>query len=139
MSHRSRSASSSSRRISSGAIGITRPSTTTGGVEGDDMIDVEIREEHTTRVLETEDHFKAVKTVQEHNRRLMQMIEWTRQNYPAYAERGIIELNDDQKRDAKRYYKSTHDFKYQSLNPQIIKAFLSDNKFKPNAFNISVK
>jgi hypothetical protein len=139
MSHRSRSASSSSRRISSGAIGITRPSTTTGGVEGDDMIDVEIREEHTTRVLETEDHFKAVKTVQEHNRRLMQMIEWTRQNYPAYAERGIIELNDDQKRDAKRYYKSTHDFKYQSLNPQIIKAFLSDNKFKPNAFNADGK
>jgi hypothetical protein len=100
-----------------------------------DMIDVEIREEHASQVLETEEHFKAIKTVQEHNRRLMKMINWTRENYPGYAERGIIELNDNQKRDSKRYYKSTHDFKYQSLNPQIIQAFLSANKYKPNSFN----
>lgn len=56
---------------------IQGPGQSAAGVE-DDMIDVEIREEHTTRVLETEDHFKAVKTVQEHNRRLTQMIIWTR-------------------------------------------------------------
>lgn len=35
-------------------------------VQDDDMIDIEIREEHTIRVHETEDYFKAESTVKEH-------------------------------------------------------------------------
>lgn len=47
-----------------------------GGLEEDnDMIEIEIREEHNIGVNETEDHFKAESTVKEHNRRLMRMIE----------------------------------------------------------------
>jgi hypothetical protein len=105
----------------------------------EDIIDIEIREEHSIRVNETEDHFKAESTVKEHNRRIMRMIEWIQDNYPAYAERGIIDLNDAQKRDVKRYHKSTHDFVYQNLNPQVIKAFLSANKYKPGAFTTDGK
>lgn len=131
--HTSNNASSSSRRMLYMAA---QAGEAVQEVQDDDMIDIEIREEHTIRVHETEDYFKAESTVNEHNRRLMRMIQWIQENYPAYAERGVIELDEAQKRDTKRYHKSTHDFVYQRLNPEVIKSFLSDNKYKPDSYTM---
>ena len=99
-----------------------------------DIIEVAIRQEHSSAVRQTEDFCKKQKTVQDHNRRLMQMIEWIKTEYPAYYEEGIRELNDEQKADNKRYYKSTHDFVYNKLSPDIVKAFIcAKAKYRGNS------
>jgi hypothetical protein len=93
---------------------------------------VEIRAEHTQEIRETEDHFKSAKTVKDHNRRIMEMIRWVKAEYVEYSNEAIIELTEEQKADKKRYHNSTHDFKYRTINVEVIKAFLSKKKYHPN-------
>jgi len=115
---------------------ISRPS---GGLEQQEVLAIEINEEHNISMRETEDNFKAEKTVKDHNRRLQEMIIWVKDEYPEYYEQGVVELSEDQKADKKRYYTSTHDFVYRNLNPTVIKAFLSKKKYKPNKFTTDGK
>ena len=58
------------------------------------------------------------------------MIEWVNENYPAYAKNVIIKLTREQIKDTDLYYRSTHDFKYDELDADLIKAFLSANRVK---------
>ena len=92
---------------------------------------VDIRAEHTQEIRETEDHFKAVKTVKDHNRRIMEMIRWVKIEYVEYSNEAVIELTEEQKADTKRYHNSTHDFKYRTINVEVIKAFLSKKEISP--------
>ena len=117
---------------------------TGGGAEGnnqeeDGILQVEINAEHSAGIRETEDFFKSAKTVQDHNRRLMEMIKWVEQEYPDYYENGVVELAEEQKENKKRYHTSTHDFIYTNINVNIMKAFMSKKKYKPNKFTLEGK
>lgn len=104
-------------------------------VPADEVIEVDILDGHNEEIRATEDHFKAAKTVKDHNRRIMQQVRWVQQHYPEYADQVVVELTDEQKADTGRYYKSTHDFLYQKLNVKVAKSFLAAHKFKPGKFN----
>ena len=77
--------------------------------ENNNIVDVEINHDHSTEVRVTEDYFKSQKVVNDHCRRLNNFINWTHENYAEYYSQVVFELNDEQKSDGRRYYKSTHD------------------------------
>ena len=79
---------------------------------------------------EIERHIVAVSTVRIHNNRLMTMINWVKENYFTHGEKVIIKLKKEHCEDKQLYHKSTHDFNYSILEPELIKAFLSANKVK---------
>ena len=60
------------------------------------------------------------------------MIRWVKIEYVEYLNEAVIELTEEQKADKKRYHNSTHDFKYRTINVEVIKAFLSKKKYHPN-------
>ena len=77
-----------------------------------------------------ERHLQAQATVKNHNLCLMKMIVWIETNYKSYLKNVVINLTRAQKEDVDLYYTSTKDFKYENLEPDVIKAFLSTNKIK---------
>ena len=96
------------------------------------IIQANISANHTAVVRETEDHYKKMKTVKDHCNRLKEMIGWVELNYPEYYAEGVTPLSDEQIADERRYYRSTHDFVYDTLNVEITKAFLATKKYHPN-------
>ena len=90
-----------------------------------------LQDSHHQGIRETEDHFKAKRTVKEHNTRLKEMIKWVKEEYPGYYTDGVVELSDEQKSDTSRYHTSTHDFAYANMNIDVLKAFMSHKKFHP--------
>ena len=64
-------------------------------MEQQEVLAIEINEEHNISMRETEDNFKAEKTVKDHNRRLQEMIIWVKDEYPEYYEQGVVELSED--------------------------------------------
>jgi hypothetical protein len=52
--------------------------------------------------------------------------------YPNYYIQGVVELSTEQKEDKRKYHNSTHDFVYPIINVNIMRAFLSKKKYKPN-------
>ena len=86
--------------------------------------------EHAAAVKSTESYACQAKTIQDHNRRLGKMIDWVKTNYSSQAMTLVRELSDDEKSERELYYKSTHDFVYEALDPLIIKAFISANKVR---------
>ena len=85
---------------------------------------------HASAMKETERHIVAIATVRSHNNRLMTMINWVKENYSTHGKKVIVKLKKEQCEDKQLYYKSTHDFNYSILEPELIKAFLSANKVK---------
>ena len=85
---------------------------------------------HASAMKQTERHMVAVPTVRSHNNRLMTMINWVKENYSTHGKKVIVKLKKKQHEDEQLYYKSTHDFNYSILEPELIKAFLSANKVK---------
>ena len=79
---------------------------------------------------QTERHLQAQATVRNHNLRLMKMIVWIETNYKSYSKNVVINLTRAQKEDVDLYYTSTKYLKYENLEPDVIKAFLSANKIK---------
>ena len=65
----------------------------------DAVVEVMIQAGHSESIKETEDHFKAMKTVKEHNRRIKEQILWTQREYPDFYAQTVIELTDEQKMD----------------------------------------
>ena len=78
----------------------------------------------------TEKHAQSIQTVHSHNRRLMKMIGWIRVNYLQYYTLMVVKLTPQEMADKDRFHKSTHDFDYQKIRSDIIKAFLSATKIK---------
>ena len=58
------------------------------------------------------------------------MIKWAQENYKSYAKTVVIKLTSEQMKNKDLYYKSTHDFKYNILEADMVKAYLSANKIK---------
>jgi hypothetical protein len=75
-----------------------------------EIVNDTINDAHSQDICETEDIFKASRTVKEHNQQLGEMIRWVQHKYPDYYNQCVVELSDDQKNDTKRYYNSMHDF-----------------------------
>ena len=98
-----------------------------------------IKASHHTTIRETEDFYKAQKTVQDHCQRLTEMINWVKEEYPFYYKKVVRELTDEEKADKKRFHTGTHDFKYRGLNVDVTKAFLSKKKYKENKFTADGK
>ena len=103
------------------------------------VIPCNIQTEHNINIRETEDFYKAKKTVKEHCTRLNEMIKWIQVEYPTYCSEVVKELTEKEQADKSRYHTSTHDFIYQSLNVDVTKAFLSHKKIKPNKFTADGK
>lgn len=91
---------------------------------------LKILDNHAKAVFETEKHIQTVGTVRSHNLRIMKMIEWAQKNYKSYAKTVVIKLTSEQMENKDLYYKSTHDFKYNILEADMVKAYLSANKIK---------
>ena len=90
--------------------------------EDDTIIQCEIQPVHHTTIRETEDFYKAQKTVQDHCRRLTEIIGWIEVQYPDYYSAAVKELSEEERADTKRYYKCTHDLLYRNLNVDVAKA-----------------
>lgn len=90
----------------------------------------EIQAAHSAAVNVTEKHAQSIQTVHSHNRRLMKMIGWIRVNYLQYYTLMVVKLTPQEMADKDRFHKSTHDFDYQKIRSDIIKAFLSATKIK---------
>ena len=91
---------------------------------------LKILDNHAKAVKETEKHIQAVDTVRNHNLRLTKMIKWAQENYRRYAKSVVVKLTSEQMQNKDLYYKSTHDFKYNILEADLVKAYLSANKVK---------
>ena len=98
------------------------------------IIPCEIQASHHTTIRETEDFYKAPKTVKDHCRRLTEIINWVKVEYPAYFLEAVRELSEEERADKKRYHTCKHDFLYQGLNVDVTKAFLAKKKYKKNKF-----
>ena len=91
---------------------------------------LKILDNHAKAVIETEKYIQTVATVRSHNLKIMKMIEWVQKNYKSYAKTVVIKLTSEQMKNKDLYYKSTHDFKYNILEADMVKAYLSANKIK---------
>ena len=116
------------------AIHTTRviPATNNEEVLGND---IQLHEAHGSSMRETEDFEKKRKTIKDFCNRLKRMTSWMKNSYPAYYNVGVVQLSDEQKADKRRYHTQEEDFRYSGLNVQMVKAFMSANKFKPGTEN----
>ena len=106
------------------------PSTATSTERGTTETMVQLSNEHAQAVRSTEDHACSKETTRSHNRKLKKLIEWMRTNYPNESASMIRELTDEEKEDRERFYQSSHDLLYGSLDPLVVKAFISANKVR---------
>ena len=88
-------------------------------VHEEEVVACNIQDVHNATICETEDFYKALKTVKDHCRRLTEMIKWIQVEYPDYYSQVVRELSEEEKQDDKRYYKCTHDFLYRNLNVEV--------------------
>ena len=92
-------------------------------------VNLELQANHAAAVKHTERHANGKEYVRRHNLRLSTMITWIKNNYPEYSDEMIIELAPDRRQD-EMFYKATHDFVYDKLHADIVKAFIGGNKIK---------
>jgi len=99
---------------------------------------VEVLEEHSVAVRETEQNDLAVKVKREYRNRLKEMYEFWQTKYPDYYNVGVNELTDEELADEDTYWwKNKHDLVYEGLNVKMVKAFLAMKKKKANGKNSS--
>jgi hypothetical protein len=58
------------------------------------------------------------------------LIDWITAHYPLEYENMVTPLTEEQKTDSEKYWKATHDFIYEKVDPNSIKRFISANKIK---------
>ena len=90
-----------------------------------------MQDNHQAALDDTENHMVKEKTIQNYCNRLDSIITWIKSNYIDYYNNAVVELTPTQKQNKAKYHNSTHDLDYSSLNPEILKAFISANKMKP--------
>ena len=128
-----RSASSRSRPSGRGAA-VNAASAAAGastGVAGN-VLAAEIHPDHAADILETDKHEMEVATQKDYRRRQKEIIGWMKEKYPEQYNHCVVELSPEQIADPKlKYFTSTHEFIYENINFDIIKAFMSsEKKFK---------
>ena len=86
----------------------------------------EIRPEHIVRIAATADHAVKDATRKDYRNRLCRMINWCVAQYPQFATTSICQILENDANDTtKHFYNQTHDFMYNKIDPEIIKAFMS--------------
>ena len=111
------------------------PISATGGVSSPEILNVNIQADYKESIHDTEDIFKAEKTVKYHNWRIMAMIKWVEKEYSDYYQQDVVDITEEQKGYKRGYNTYTHSFIYRTLNVDAIKAFMSKNKYKTDQFN----
>ena len=101
------------------------------GVAGN-VLAAEIHPDHAADILETDKHEMEVATQKDYRRRQKEIIGWMKEKYPEQYNHCVVELSPEQIADPKlRYFTFTHEFMYENINFDIIKAFMSsEKKFK---------
>ncbi|KAI2498280.1 hypothetical protein MHU86_16207 [Fragilaria crotonensis] len=92
---------------------------------------IPIKTLHSMGMLETEGHDRQAKTKKDYRNRIKHIYEFMKKAYPQYCELGGIRKlgNADL---GVFHHKNTHDLRYEGLNVQIFKAFLTTKKIKDN-------
>lgn len=86
---------------------------------------------HSKGMLETEGHDRQAKTKKDYRNRIKHIYEFMKKAYPQYCELGGIRKLGDADLGV-FHHKNTHDLRYEGLNVQIFKAFLTTKKIKDN-------
>jgi hypothetical protein len=95
--------------------------------------DLQINEAHLAGIQDTEDYDKMLSTMYNYRNRIQEICEWLKKECSDYAELhgGVVLITDAQKRDRSFIaHKSTLDLKYDGLNVEFIKIFMSNRKKK---------
>ncbi|KAL7538044.1 hypothetical protein ACHAXR_008244 [Thalassiosira sp. AJA248-18] len=92
---------------------------------------IEINQEHTDDIIDTEQKSMEDKTRREYRNRIARIYKWWLKEYPDYFEEGTRVLSDDEKNDTiKFHHRNDRDIIYSGLNVDLFKAFLSFKKKK---------
>ena len=59
------------------------------------IIQCEIQADHVTVIRQTEDFYKSQRTVKDHYRRLAEMINWVKVEYPGYYSESVRDLSEE--------------------------------------------
>ena len=90
------------------------------------IIDIQIRPEHTAGIAFTVDHAQKESTRRDHRNRLQRMVSWCFEFYADDVDKFIRPVTADEKNDpTKHFHKQTSDFIYPKLPPGVIMAFMS--------------
>lgn len=92
---------------------------------------IPIKTLHSMGMLETEGHDRQAKTKKDYRNRIKHIYEFMKKAYPQYCELGGIRKLGDADLGV-FHHKNTHDLRYEGLNVQIFKAFLTTKKIKDN-------
>ena len=84
---------------------------------------IEGRADHLQQLQETESNH--VKCINDYRNRLKHLIQFWKDHYPEYYDEVVFDLSEEQKRDKHRYWTATQDLRYELLNPQLMKLFMS--------------
>lgn len=94
---------------------------------------VEVLEQHSSSVRETEQNDLSVKVKRDYRNRLKHMYTFWKEQYPEYYSVGVRELTEVELGDKDMFWwKNKHDVVYEGLNVQMVKAFLGHRKTKDN-------
>jgi hypothetical protein len=95
--------------------------------------DVDILEQHSSAVRQTEQNDLVRDVKRDYRNRLKHIYEFWKEKYPGYYAVGIRELTNEDLADEDMYWhKNKHDLVYQGMNVKMVKAFLADKKKKAN-------
>jgi hypothetical protein len=87
---------------------------------------------HAAALSTTEAHASMRNTIRGHNLKIKKMLEWMQTNYPTDFTSFTVLLTPEQRKEDEglKFYKNKYDFKYQHLQVNLVKAFISANKIK---------
>ena len=91
---------------------------------------ITVHVEHEAALDETLSH--TIKCIPNYRNRLMQFIRFLKEYYADYANDVVFELSEEQRQNKKVYHTSTHDLKYDRLNPKYTQLFMSATKKRPD-------
>ena len=69
-----------------------------------------------------------VKCLPDYRNRLMKFVRFWEEHYPEYAADVVVELSPEQRENKLKYHTSTHDLRYDRLDPEMTQAFMSQFK-----------
>jgi len=94
---------------------------------------IDVLDEHSSSVRQTEQNDYEKKTKQDHRNRLKHIYTFWEEKYPEYHAIGARLLTDEELANEDMFWwKNKQDLVYEGLNVQMVKAFLATKKKKPN-------
>jgi hypothetical protein len=94
---------------------------------------IEVQEEHSAGVRNTEQRGLDLKTKRNYRNRIRDIYTFFSTAYPDYYSVGVRELSEEERKDPDSFFwKNTHDLIYTGINVSLVKAFLANKKIKDN-------